>query len=57
MATQIYGLLALAILLTTVPGCHYYIKAVPDVIISSEPFTPPTNQNIHNNFRQPSAND
>jgi len=34
-------------------GCHYYVKAVPDIIFSSEPFTPPTNHNIHNTVPKP----
>jgi hypothetical protein len=34
----------LCILLAIIPGCHYYIDAVPHVTLSSEPFSVETSR-------------
>lgn len=41
-------ILITAILLaaSTIPGCHYYINAMPHVVISSEPFV--AEQSVNN---------
>lgn len=41
MIARILLITLIAITLAQVPSCHYYIRAMPDFIISSEPFTPP----------------
>lgn len=39
MICRLLLLLALLAAVTTIPGCHYYINAMPHIVISSEPFT------------------
>jgi hypothetical protein len=36
---------AIALMLLQIAGCHYYVNAVPRVIISSEPFEITEQQN------------
>lgn len=38
--------LLLAAIAAQLPGCHYYVDATPKIIISSEPFVPPSPQII-----------
>jgi len=57
MRTRLFILTLTLPVFAQLVGCHYYIKAIPDIIFSSEPFTPPTNHNIHNNLLQPAPND
>jgi len=37
LATTVTSIL----LLLALNGCHYYIKMMPDITVSSEPFSPP----------------
>ena len=57
MRTRLFILTLTLPVFAQLVGCHYYIKAIPDIIFSSEPFTPPTNHNIHNNLLQPAPNE
>lgn len=39
---RLIALAALLTILASLPGCYYYVRATPEIIISSEPFTAPT---------------
>ena len=41
MIARLLALTLIAITLMQIGGCHYYVSAVPRIIISSEPFQPP----------------
>lgn len=38
MMTRLLVITALLVMIAQIPSCHYYISAVPRIIISSEPF-------------------
>lgn len=44
MITRLLVLTAIPLTLLQIGGCHYYVSAVPRIIISSEPFIPPQQQ-------------
>ena len=41
MIARLLALTIIALTMLQIGGCHYYISAVPRIIVSSEPFTPP----------------
>jgi len=41
MIARLVVLTAIPLTILQIGGCHYYVSAVPRIIISSEPFTPP----------------
>lgn len=41
MIARLLALTLITFTMLQIGGCHYYISAMPRIIISSEPFTPP----------------
>ena len=41
MIARLIALTLTGFTILQIGGCHYYISAMPRIIISSEPFTPP----------------